>query len=612
MLGIGNRFAPRDRPLPIRRFLVAGFFIFSILFQIFQYSRFQPLYFFLKIIFILELVLFAWEFLRLSRKNKAVLLIVLLVIVVRLPFLLHSNGLMFMSDNAMEAIQAWDIKDTRLVPFYLLDTLPQHGVMKHLMIAFIWDILGVSYLSVVLFQLFLYLIFLHLFGDIFQRIFDRRTVILLLLGQFAFIEVLFDSSLFLRAGTYLEMLVVFLLGVALFDFHFRDRKRLFLSVYFLCFAYAINPSAVCLAAPFAGAAIIAAASRLRDRRVLLPLAFGLLAGILTPLYGRFVLPPPPETGHRFEVNLIPLSGLGPSHWPKVLTQLVRDAHLAFRNILGFEFDYAHAVAPRFEFRPESQTVRTAFSFIHEALIIAGAIVLALGLFLALHRLWRVRRTRFHDLPWIIPFYFFLIATFLGRLVLFAPKPFLEPRHNLDLALILIISLAWTADAIIRRRPTRQPIWTAVAVLGSFLLAFPQGSYFYKSAVFRDMSYSRILSVLRRHNVRNLATDFTIAHCLYFLSGRKVRVTDSIGPITLSYNLPWLTRIVDSLPAEHKAYLLYTEKYPGTYSVHIKIPRIRKHILDELTRSEKPYRIVDLFYYELIIPQASRGTTEPDR
>ena len=611
MFGIWNRPDPRGLPFPVRKFLVAGFFAFTVFFQVFQVSRFRPLYFVLKLLFIAEIVLLAWEFIRLCRKDKVVLLILLLVIGVRLPFLLHSDGLMFTSDNAMEAIQAWEIKDTRAVPFYLLDTLPQHGVMKHMMIAFVWDALGVSYSSFVLFQVLLYFVFLYLVAEILLRTFDRRTVVLLLLSQFAFIEVIFDCSLFLRSGTYLEMLVVSLLGVALFDFRFRDPKRLFLSGYFLLFAFSLNPFAVFLALPLAATATASALRRLRGGYAWLAFGSGLLAGALVPVYRRIYLPPPPATGDWFQVKLISLSRLAPVRWPDVLARLVQDARLAFGNMLGFEFDYSQAIAPRFEFRPESQAARTALGLIHETLVILAAAALALGFFLALRRLWASRKSGFRDLPWMLPFYFFLIGTFGGRLVLLSPKPYLEPRHNLDLALILVISLAWIAEASVRRRPLRAA-GTAAVVAGFLLFAFPQAYFFYKTTLFKEFSYSSMLTVLSENRIRYLATDFTIAYCLHFLSGRDVLVTDSIGPLTMSFNLSQLTRAVDAVPADRKAYLLYSEKYPPTDVMFRRIPTIRSQVLKKLKDLGSPYRVVDLRFYELIIPLASRGTAEEAR
>jgi hypothetical protein len=55
--------------------------------------------------------------------------------------------------------------------------------------------------------------------------------------HFAFIETLFDTSLSLRGGPYLEMILFFAFGAILFDFSLENKTRIFLSYVFV-FSYA--------------------------------------------------------------------------------------------------------------------------------------------------------------------------------------------------------------------------------------------------------------------------------------------------------------------------------------------------------------------------------------
>ena len=192
----------------------------------------------------------------------------------------------------------------------------------------------------------------------------------------------------------------------------------------------------------------------------------------------------------------------------------------FRNLLGFEFHSAYAASPGFGFAPESAAVRKVLGGLHGAGDIVWTALLVLGVVLsarALRRGWRGRR---EGLPWIPIWFFFQLAAVFIRLVLMSPAPFVEPRHNLDLALLLVLSAFFAVDALARSvRWTRA--WTAGIVLLALLLGLPSAFYFHKTARFKRISYKRIVNALRDNGVKYLAADFSLAYVIHFLTGRAV-------------------------------------------------------------------------------------------
>ncbi|MDD8025184.1 MAG: hypothetical protein PHI34_01630 [Acidobacteriota bacterium] len=578
-------------------------FLLTLGYQVLALTRWRPLYTGLEILFFLDAALLLRLALAAMKRDRLLVFVVLAVLLVRLPFLVMPSGLMGNSDNAVEAIQALQIQDTHIPPPYLLGAVSQHGVFRHLLVAFVWDVLGPGYLSFILVQVLFYLVFLALIYDIGRRFFGRRTVAVLLIAHFAFLEVLFDFSLLLRGGTYLEMLVFALLGMALFDFDLRDRGRIFLSAYFLVFAAGINPFGLFLALPFAGAVLLTRARRSGLWHSLPVLASGALGGGILLAGKKLFYPPPLDTGAWFQIKTLSLGQLRPDRWPELLAPWWRSLRTIFQNVLGFEFRYSRDVSPQFAFRPETASLRNGLTTLHGVLTAVMAVVLAAAIILAVRRLWKAIRAGRGGGPgpsWIEPFFLLLAGCFAGRVLLLIPRPFPEPRHNMDLALLLVWACFFVLDALFKLRPPSRAGATAVVLL-LMLLAAPQLSYFHKNARFKAISYARILPVLEARGVTDVATDFTLAHCLYFLSGRTIRASDSIGPVTVRYFLPELSRAVDALPPERKAYLLYTPLHPQTAVMRARTPLIRARIIEDLRKRGILFRIEDLKYYEIVIP-----------
>jgi hypothetical protein len=594
---------------PVRAAL-GGFFLFCLLFQVFVFTQFKPLYGILRILFYAELGLVVWAGLALARRRKAALLVLLLVVGVRIPFFLQSDGLMFMTDNALEAVQSLQMQDSHTAPAVLLGSIGHNGVLKHLMVAFLWDVAGRHYVVYPIFQTFLYLVFLAVLYALFGRFFDRRVSAILLIGHFAWLEVFFDYSLFLRAGPYFEMLLLALIGAAAFDFELQSRARLFLSAYFLAFSLYINQAAAFFIVPFLAAALAVSISK-RAKPALLPvLAGGLAAGAFLPIYRVFFVHVVPTTGNWFHVKYLPLADLlRPSRIPAILGQAGRDFVSVFRNLLGYEFRYAHSISPYFEFERESTAVRTGWGVLYAAGEVLFALVLAAGILLAAKALRRGWRDRRRGLPWIPLYFFFQLAVVFVRLILMNPMPFIEPRHNLDLALLLILSTYLVVDSLVRSfRWTRAG--TAGVILLTLLLGMPAAFYFYKTARFKRVSYDRIIGILRDNGVKYLAADFTIAHVIYFLTGRAVEVTDSIGPVSMDVALHEMTRAVDALPDGQKAYLYFRPSYPRARVFREKSLRSRDQLVRRLRENNIPYQDIRLKFYELIVPAASRLYARP--
>ena len=125
------------------------------------------------------------------------------------------------------------------------------------------------------------------------------------------------------------------------------------------------------------------------------------------------------------------------------------------------------------------------------------------------------------------------------------------------------------------------------------------------ANFKQHSYQVLLPVIRAHGIKYLSTDFSIAYVIYFLSQRKVMVSDTIGDNSVEFFYPQMRKEVDGVPAERQAYLFFSGWYPRSTGRHkTSLERIRyiRHKLDSLGMN---YKIIRLKYYLLIIPYQSR-------
>ena len=590
--------------LPVGKLLVADLFLLAFIFQVFLITRLAFLYDVLKALFVCLLLLLALAVVHLARKEKLFLLCLIFILVIRIPYYVHPNSLLFMSDNALEALQPLEIRDAKAAPFFLLDSSGHNGTLKYLCIAFIWDFLGVNYLTFLLFQLLIYMGFLYLIYDWLRRIFDEKVVLILAFVHFAFIEVLFDYSLFLRAAPYLEMLFFFVLGVRLFDFTFRDLRRVFLAVYFFMIAVYLHTLAIFLVIPFV---LIAFLYALKGRAVLrwagLFLA-GLAAGQFHFAYYKFFYPPPPPGGTWYTIHFFPMADFALKQIPAYVAHLGRDFWITFHNLLSFEFSYHYKNWDSFEFYFQSPAVKTFLFIVNRALVFLALVIFIVALVLVMVRLIRRRFFGTAAKDWIYPFYVFLLLVFLGKLFVLSPAPHYEPRHNMDLVFLLLMSCVIVASEFLRIRKLFS--WKSLAVVALCLLfTAPHYFTFLRIAAFKHHSYQVLLPVIRAHGIKYLSTDFSVAYVIYFLSQRKVMVSDTIGDNSVEFFYPQMRKEVDGVPAERQAYLFFSGWYPRSTGRHkTSLERIRyiRHKLDSLGMN---YKIIRLKYYLLIIPYQSR-------
>ncbi|HEX9901813.1 MAG TPA: hypothetical protein VGB72_03015 [Acidobacteriota bacterium] len=590
--------------LPVGKLLVADLFLLAFLFQIFLISRFAFLYVVLKAFFVCLLLLLALAVVRLARKEKLILLCLIFILLIRIPYYVHPDSLLFMSDNALEALQPLEIRDAKAAPFFLLDSSSHNGTLKYLCVAFIWDFLGVNYLTFLLFQLLIYMGFIYLVYDWLRGIFNEKIVLLLIFVHFAFVEVLFDYSLFLRAAPYLEMLFFFVLGVRLFDFSFRDMKRLFLAVYFFMIAVYLHSLAIFLVIPFVLAAVLYAIKLRAVLRWAGLLLAGVAAGQFHFVYYKLFYPPPPPGGSWYEIRFFSLANFALNRIPAYLAQLVRDFWVIFQNLLSFEFSYHFQKWKSFEFYFQSPAVRTLLFILNRVLVYLSLAVFLTALVLAVVKI--ARRGFFGKAAqdWITIFYVLTFLVFLGKLFMLSPAPHLEPRHNMDLAFLLLLSYVMVAAEFLKIR--RVFSWKSLVAVGLCLLfTAPHYFTFLRVADFKQHSYQVLIPLLKSRGVKYLNTDFSIAYIIYFLSNRRIKVTDSVGPVTIDFFYYWMKKEVDAVPVERQAYLFFTDRYPRERWNKEASRRSMRAVLSKLNRLGTRYEIIRLKYYLLIIPEPSR-------
>jgi hypothetical protein len=520
--------------------------------------------------------------------------------VIRIPFYSHSEGMVLSSDNAQEALQCFEIRDTKTVPFFLLDSSSHNGTLKYLCVAYIYDLIGTAnhYLYFVLFQLLIFLGFLLLIYKLFQPIVDEKLLFVFLLANFAFIEVIFDYSLFLRAAPYLEMLCFVFLGITLFDFSYKNKAKILLSGYFLLFSTYIHPVAVFLIVAFYGVVFIRLIKNRPFVKKIALLLVGALAGSFHLIYYQFYYPKPMAKGAWYRTEFLALSDLSFSGLPKLLGKVFTDFKTVFENLFSFEFNYGTF------FFHDASLIESLLIFLNRTLVYLSFVVLVIGLFFAIKTLFEHKTGDKKESEWIYLFFLLLLGIILGRLFLLSPKPFYEPRHNIDLAVCVLMSYLLVFSRVYR---IKKHISLKSLVLFLLLMAFalPHYHYFLKAVKFKETSHKEILSVLERNGVKYLTTDWVIAYSIYLLSERQIKVSDSLGPVSIPFFFPKLRAQVDRVPESHKAYLFFSEQYPHTED-HKKITRFKKtRILDQLNRKDIPRRVVKLEYYTIIIPEPAR-------
>ncbi|MDH4197537.1 MAG: hypothetical protein OEW05_09040, partial [Candidatus Aminicenantes bacterium] len=431
---------------------------------------------------------------------------------------------------------------------------------------------------------------LFLIYEALKAAFDKRALVWLLVLNFAFVETVFDYSLSIRAGAQMEMLFYFALGAALFDFEFRDKERLWLALYFLFFSIYLHPlSAVLVAAFLAVAALRAVAAR----RVLTAIAGG-LGALVAGLWHWFVyllfLPKPVSEGDREKIPLRPLGDLS----LRVLLNVWRPCWEAFSNLFRFEFSYLAGI------QPQDAALRVARPLSTLALY-AGLAVFVAATVLAVVRIvaWLRKRVPLDAATTWAGFHLVLLAGVVLKTLLFEP-PLLEPRHNFDLLFLVILSTVAVTSAV--ARAGRGLGWKmAVATVLLIAFTFPHYLTYLRNARHKAVSYAELMTVLEEEKVRALSSDFIIIYPVYFLSGRRILVSDTIGPFWVKNFYPEMRRTVDSLPLERQAFVFYADDYPRR-DWHIKATRVIKaRLLERLDKAGLTARTRRLKDFVLIRP-----------
>lgn len=581
-----------------KRPAIFNLFLICSLFQIYLMSRLSFLYHVLKVLFIIELLLLIMSLFQSTKKQVFIILGIVIVVLIRMPFYCHSDGMVLSSDNAQEALQSMEIRDMKTAPFFLLGSTGHNGTLKYLCVAFIYDFLGSNYLYFILFQLVIFLGFLFLFYKLFQSIVDRNLLLVFLLANFAFIEVIFDYSLSLRAGPYLEMLFFVFLGISLFDFSFKNKANIFFSGYFLLFSVYIHPLAVFFVFAFILAVFTYA---IRTRRFIPNFALLLgaaLAGSYHMIYYTLYSPKPISRGAWNQIIFLSPSDISLDQLPRMIGKLLTDFKVIFENIFSFEFNYGVSF-----FRDE-QMIESLLTILNRAVLYLSFGVLLFGLFLAVKTLLGVKTLEKKGPEWVYLFFLFLFGTIIGRIILLSPKPFYEPRYNIDLAVCVSLSYLFVFSRMYR---INKLISLKSFVLFLLLMAFalPHAHYYFKAVKFKEVSHNEILSVLERNGVKYLTTDWVIAYSIYLLSDRNIKVSDSLGPVSIPIFFPKLRAQVDRVPQTHKAYLFFSDNYPRRES-HKKITRfLISRTLEQLNRQDIPRRVIKLEYFTIIIPESAR-------
>ncbi len=292
-----------------------------LLFQALLLSRWTFLYPIIKILFAaIALLAVAALFKKLAREKRLILCL-LLILLIRLPFYFHPQGLMTTSDNAMEALQSLEMQDTHTAPFFLLEQVKHMGTIKYLWGAFLNDFLGASYLPYVLLQLAIFIAFLFAVNEIFSSSIEKNVLFLFLLGNFAFIETCFDYSLSIRGAPYLEMIFFFVLGAALFDFSFQNKGRIFLAYYFIFFSIYIHPLSALFVFGFVVCTMIYAIKNRRTIHNVAGIAAGALAGLFHWFYYLLFTVKPVSTGAWEKMGILPLSQFSLRSFSKILRRI---------------------------------------------------------------------------------------------------------------------------------------------------------------------------------------------------------------------------------------------------------------------------------------------------
>ncbi len=576
-------------------FLAVYLFAVMLVFQVMVITKLVILYHVLKILFVGLVILLLASFVKAATKQKILILIVLAIILVRLPFFFHPTGLITMSDNALEALQSQEIQDSRTVPFYQFGILSHQGTVRYLFIAYLWDFVGTHYLVLILWNLVVFIAIILLLTKILEPVVPGPVLIIFSLLGFAFIETMFDFSLLIRGGIYLDALLLILLGMFLFDFEFKRKMPILLSFYFLSLAVYIQPIALLFAASFA-AVVVALALKFRRfwRNAWLFLAGGVLGSLHLLYYELLFRAKPVSTGALERVRLIPLSSLS----LRLFGRLIRNSREAFSNLFRYEFSYSMGTV-------KVGSTERILTVLNGACFYISVAVFFVGLGIAL---WKSvgffrKKSAFSPRDWPFLFFVVLLLAFAAKFVLLQPAR-LEPRHNIDLLLLVVLAYFFTFGALFRGKKSFgfQTIAAAAVLL---VFTVPHYRFFLKNTISKEAAYQGLMTGLQDNKVKNLTTDFNLAYPVYFLSGRTIQVSDSLGPLHVNIFFTPMRILVDGKSDADKAYLFCTET-AGTRPWHKRATRrIQTRLLDLLRRENIDFRTVPLKDYLLIVPERSR-------
>jgi hypothetical protein len=574
--------------------LVGVFASFCIFFQVGLLTQAKAFYSILGVLFAVLFLQLLASFVRAAAKNPLLWLALLLIVLVRIPFYLHADGAMVTSDNACDGLQAVEMRDTHTAPFFLLGVVKHMGTIKYVIVAFLMELIGNHYLAYLLIQTLLFVVVLFTLYDLLKDSLHPPTLfVLLFVTQFAFMETIFDFSLSLRGAPYLEMLFFVLLGAGLIDREFKAKARTLLGYYFLFFSIYIHPLGAVLVGSVGLVFLIYAFIRRRFWTNAFLAAGGLLAGLGHWFYYLLYLPKPTARGGWEQINIIPLKEISFAY----ILKFGRTLKEIFAGLFNFEFSY---LAPFYNRGGGAAIPR----FLNQAIILISLAVTIAGIVLAFGRILRLirRPASLRDADWP-----YLLAGVLAVLV--AAKAFLfypshpEPRHNFDLVFLILLCYMIVFSRIGALRVRSFFSWrTAVVFVLAAAATVPHYGTFFKVVRGKDAAYNRIVDFLTLKGVRYLTTDFIVAYPIFFLSGRRIRVTDSLGPFWVLDFYPNLRSEVDAVPADGKAYMFFSERAFNRPWHKDATEIIFRETLKSLTALGISFRTYKLGDYVIVIPR----------
>lgn len=571
------------------RLIVAVLFLLTFLYPVYLLTRAEAFYFIFMALFVLLAALLAFAAVKGIARHPWLLAVVVLLVLVRLPFYLVHDGLITSSDDALEALQSREIQATHTAPFYLLEALHHQGTWKYLFVAYLWAFFGRGYVWVPLLQLMFFAAFLYLFFAAFKKSFAPAVLLLLCAAQFAFVEVLFDYSLAIRGGPYLEMIVLFLLGVALFDFDFRKLGRLSLAYFFMFWPVYLHPLAAVFAAAFAATAGILALGKRRLGPNLAALAAGGAAGLATPAAYLLLFKAKPGAVEGFETIKIGLPGI--TAFAELGARLTAVFTSLFRNELSYFLQF---------FKEEGGG--RVLSLVNWGVVGLSLAVLVAGLGLALRDVVAALRRKAAPpaARWADIFMLLLFAAFLAKALCLTPFRE-EPRHNFDLLILILLAYAKVLSrfaGLFRRRTFR----TVAAAALLLALAAPHYAFFLKMARRKNAYYHRLMATLADKNVKYLTGDFGIVYIVHFLSDGRILVSDSIGPMTVPCFYPGMRELVDRAPETERAVFIFSRKYTLSLWRGWKTVPLRKKIDEDIRKRHLRYERIRTDDYLLLVPK----------